>query len=154
MGAPQLTAYVQGQGAVSADQLNTFEQTCDSFAQLRALTGLPGMQVFCRGAVTPGDNGQGQFYWVAGFTAPDNSLTIIRPSGTATGAWVRLGASLTVGSLLVVDTVVALQGTIVAASVSSVLVLGFYTVGDGGGGPARRSVVVAVVGQAVQRAAL
>ena len=134
MTAPALQAFIQGQGAASADNLNTFLQGCDNFTQLRAFTGFPGMQVYVKGAVTPGDNGQGSFYWLASSTAPDNGLTVIRPAGTATGAWIRLGGSLTIGDLSIYDTVAALQGSIVAASVSAVYLLGYYLAGDGGAG--------------------
>jgi hypothetical protein len=93
MTAPQLTAYQQGLGAVNADGLNTFEQTCDVLAQLRAITGLPGMQVYVRGSVAVADGGQGQFYWNTTATGADNGTTIIRPTGSiggTPGAWIRI----------------------------------------------------------------
>ena len=52
MSAPALTQYVQGQGAVSADGLNTFLQTCDTIAQLRSFIGTAGIQVYVRGTAT------------------------------------------------------------------------------------------------------
>jgi hypothetical protein len=99
MSAPQLTAYVQGQGSVSADQLDTFEQTCDTVAELRGLTGVPGLQVFVRGYNTPGDGGQGPFYWNPTSTAADNNgASVIQPTGSlGAGRWIRLGGSLQVG---------------------------------------------------------
>lgn len=91
MTAPALQPYVQGQGVVSADNLNTFEQTCDNPPQLRAITGVAGMQVFMRGNVTPGDGGQGTFYWNAAGTAPDdNGVTTILPTGSVIGEWTRI----------------------------------------------------------------
>lgn len=90
MSAPQLTAYIQGQGVVSGDQLNTFCQTADNVTQLRALIGLPGMEVLLRGTNTPGDGGANAFYWNATSIGPDNGTTVIVPTGAATGAWVAL----------------------------------------------------------------
>jgi hypothetical protein len=90
MSAPQLTQYIQGQGSVSADGLNTFMQTCDTVAQLRAFVGLPGIEVTIRGFTAPGDGGAGQFYWDQTGTGPDNGTTIIVPTAAASGCWVRL----------------------------------------------------------------
>lgn len=90
MSAPALAQYVQGQGSVSADNLNTFEQTCDSIAQLSGFIGLPGIQVYVRGTVTPNDGGQGAFFWSATSPGPGNGTTIIVPTGAAIGAWIRL----------------------------------------------------------------
>src|SRR5574337_226282 len=99
MAAPTLTQYNNGQGLVSADQLNTFQQTCDNLAQLRDLTGTVGMQVYVRGTVVPGDGGHGEFYWNVTATGPDDNSSVIVPSGNSTilssaGAWVRLSSSL------------------------------------------------------------
>ena len=90
MPAPALQAYIQGQGAASADNLNTFESTCDTIVQLRGFIGLPGMQVFVRGFLAIGDGGGGPFYWSPTATGPDNGTSIIVPTGSAIGAWVRL----------------------------------------------------------------
>lgn len=90
MTAPLLAAQVQGQGSVSADNLNTYEQTCDNFAQLRGFVGLPGIQVFVRGRSTPSDGGDGVFYWSATSTGPDNNSTVIVPTAAALGAWIKL----------------------------------------------------------------
>ena len=87
MTAPALTNYAQGSTQVSADQLNTFEQTCDNFAQLRTLTGVTGMQVSVRGAVTPSDGGGGEFWWNPNNTAADDNATVIVPGGVTLGGW-------------------------------------------------------------------
>jgi hypothetical protein len=91
--APQLTQYVQGQGVVGADGLNTFEQTCDSVPQLRAFSGVQGMQVSIRGTSAPGDGGQGPFFWnlTAQNPTDDNGNTTIVPPGSTQGCWTRLG---------------------------------------------------------------
>jgi len=89
--APQLTQYALGTAAVTADGLNTFEQGCDNFSQLRAFTGTTGMQVFARGRTSPGDQLGGVFYWNNTSTATDDNLNVITPSGNASaGRWIRV----------------------------------------------------------------
>jgi len=90
MSAPQLTPYQQGLGSVNADGLNTFEQTCNVFNDMRAVVGVTGMQVWARGGVTINDGLQGPFYWNGTLVNPvdDNANTIV-PTGSAQGAWVR-----------------------------------------------------------------
>jgi hypothetical protein len=92
-----LAVQVQGQGVVSADNLNTYLQGADNAAALRGFVGAAAdgvtVQVYMRGTVTPGDGGQGYFYWNPTGTAPDdNGVTTIVPSGAPTGEWTRLGA--------------------------------------------------------------
>lgn len=111
MAAPALQVNIQGQGVVSADNLNTFEQTCDNPPQLRAITGVTGMQVYMRGFVTPGDGGQGPFYWNALGTGPDdNGATAIVPTGAVVGEWTRIPNLGTSGASS--GTVVALGTTV------------------------------------------
>lgn len=90
MSAPALSIAIQGQGSVSADNLNTYSQTCDTIAQLRAFVGAPGVQVYIRGLVSVGDGGQGAFVWVANVTGTDDGKSIIVPTSTASGYWERL----------------------------------------------------------------
>lgn len=92
MSAPQLSTYVNGQAAsVTGDQLNTFEQTCDSVSQLRTFIGAAGIQVYLRGFSTPADGGQGEFYWNASGTGPDDfGVTNIVPNGATVGCWTRI----------------------------------------------------------------
>lgn len=90
MAAPQLTAQIQGQGTVSADQLNTYGQWCVNVTQLRNFIGLPYMEVFLEGLVSPGDGGQGIFYWNPTSLGPDNGTTIIVPQPGVPGAWVMI----------------------------------------------------------------
>ena len=90
MGAPALKVQIQGQTTASADNLNTYEQTCDDFVQLRGLIGITGMQVFVRGQTAPNDGAAGDFYWSSNATGPDDNMNVIVPTGAATGAWIRL----------------------------------------------------------------
>lgn len=90
MSAPALTAYQNGVLQVNADGLNSFVQSCDDVTQLRAFVGVPGIQVYLRGLASALDGGQGMFYWNASSIAADNGVTVIVPSGAATGAWNRI----------------------------------------------------------------
>lgn len=95
MTAPALASYVNGIGQVSADNYNTFLQTCDIAAQLRGFAGVPGIEVYMRGFLTIGDGGQGIFYWNAGGTAADDGgVTTIVPSSSTAGVWTRLSSVL------------------------------------------------------------
>ena len=133
MTAPQLTQFIQGQGAVNADALNTFEQTCDTYAQLAAFTGLSGMQVYMRGFVAAGDGGQGPFYWNATSTAADDGgVTTISPVGSvASGRWLRLPTNSP--TLSTFANVAALRSYAPTGSSTSAQTLGYYSAGDGGG---------------------
>lgn len=90
--SPCLRVYVNGPPPISACNLNTFEQTCDTVAQLRELIGTPGLQVLVRGLYAVGDGRGGPFVWSATQIGGDDGLTIIFPvGGASTGAWVRQG---------------------------------------------------------------
>lgn len=95
MSAPALLVQVQGVTNVSADNLNTYEQTCDTSSELAAFVGVDGMQVFLRGLSAPGDGGQGPFYWADGVFANDG-VNVIVPIGAYNGAWLRLPLNLVV----------------------------------------------------------
>lgn len=93
MTAPALQVYANGQSnAVSGDQLNTFQQTCNTFADLRAFPGTPGLQIACRGRTNVGDGLGGDFYWNAASTAADNNNTIVAAQGQTVGRWLRLSS--------------------------------------------------------------
>jgi hypothetical protein len=96
MTAPSLTVFVNGVGAVNADNLNTFEQTCDNLAQARAYTGTQGSNLFTRNTDGSIAGGAGIFYWNLTSTATDDSgLTNIQPSGQAgAGRWLRINLNL------------------------------------------------------------
>ena len=119
MSAPQLTQYVQGSTVLSADGLNTMQQTCDNFAQLRGLVGVPGMQVYPRGRYSANDGYAGTFYWNASLSgATDDNTNTILPPGYTLGGWVRINSII--GNLVAastagaptVPTVTAFQGEI------------------------------------------
>ena len=80
----------QGLGSVTADNLNAYSNVVQTFTQLRALSGQTGMGVIALGGAYVADGLQGVFYWVPTSTAADNGTNIIRPTGVANGAWVRL----------------------------------------------------------------
>lgn len=90
MSSPALTTYQNGFNQVSGDQLNTFQQTCDTVADLRNFIGLPGVQVYVRGISSNNDGGQGSFIWNASGGGTDNGMTNIVPSSASSGAWNRL----------------------------------------------------------------
>lgn len=94
MSAPALTQYVQGVTTPSADNLNSMMQTCDTFADLRGLVGVPGMMVVSRGAFSIGDGLGGSFYWSAAGTGPDDGINQIAPFGASVGVWIRLPSGL------------------------------------------------------------
>lgn len=99
-----LQVYVAGGSGVSPDNLNTFQQTCDSMAILRSFVGITGVQVFVRGTAVPNDGGQGEFYWNAGGIAPDdNGITTVVPNGSTptSGEWTRIAAAGTISTLSV-----------------------------------------------------
>ena len=89
MSIPALNAAIQGQGTVSADNLNTYVQTAQMAPQLRDFVGLPGMLVQLQGILEPNDGSGGWFYWNSTGTQPDDNLNYIVPTGTTTGEWER-----------------------------------------------------------------
>jgi hypothetical protein len=109
MGVPALATQVQGQGSVSADNLNTFIQTCDTIARLRNIIGLLNMQILLLGTSTPNDGGQGAFYWASGSGFVDDSFNTIVPIGTSTGAWIRVGSA----GLLPTSPLITVSGTVI-----------------------------------------
>lgn len=119
-----LTTQADGGPPVTGDMFNTFEQTCDNVAQLRAFIGITGMQVYVRGTIAPNDGGQGPFYWNASGTAPDdNGVTTIVPTGSASGEWTRLPFSaigdLTIAGNLTVNENASIAGNLSVAGTAS-----------------------------------
>lgn len=132
MTAPLLVAQIQGQGTVSADNLNTFIQNCTNIAQLRSFIGLPGMCVFIDGSVTPGDGGAGPFYWNTTSVGPDDNSSVIVPQPGVPGAWIRLAISQT--SPVNVSTIASLRNFAGGASSPVIWIEGYNTPADGGEG--------------------
>jgi hypothetical protein len=56
---PKLFVQIQGQGSVSADQMNSTIQWCQTVTQLRSFIGQPTMTVFVQGINASDDGGQG-----------------------------------------------------------------------------------------------
>ena len=106
MGAPSNTAYIQGQGQVSADGLNTFVQTANTADDLRDFTGLPGISVNLLGIESVNDGSGGLFFWAAGSTAADDNLNVIAPTAASSGRWLREGVLLTTLPVEVAEVVV------------------------------------------------
>lgn len=97
MSAPALAAQIQGQGTVSADNLNTYMQTAQTTSQLREFTGLPGMVVFLQGVAFADDGGGGFFYWNPSGTQLDDNFNYIVPNNASSGEWQRLTITELVG---------------------------------------------------------
>lgn len=123
MSAPALNAAIQGQGTVSADNLNTYTQTAQMTSQLRAFTGLPGMAVWLQGIVFANDGNGGFFYWNPSGTEPDDNFNYIVPTGSSTGEWERLTISSASGpgtfTTLTVTGLSTLSGDVIIGGILS-----------------------------------
>lgn len=138
MSAPSLAAQIQGQGVVSADNLNTYMQTAQMASQLRDFSGLPGMAVILQGITVPNDGFGGVFYWNSAGTEPDDNLNYIIPEGTGTGEWVRFGLIATSGAsgflaLITASSVAAAGTTQGTATLLAAQINNITTVGSGSG---------------------
>lgn len=123
MTGPILTNYQNGVGNISGPQANSFVQNAQNVAQLRAFVGVTPLVVFLEGYVTPGDNGQGNFYWNASAVNPvdDGGVTTIVPPAAASGCWSRISvlgtiSTLTPGSYTNTNITVSPQGQITQIS--------------------------------------
>lgn len=87
---PTPTFQAQGQGVVSARDLNSTVQACQNLAQMRGLVGIGQAVLFLEGYTSQGDGGQGLYGWNSTATGPDNGTTVIQPTGVTVGAWVLL----------------------------------------------------------------
>lgn len=94
---PSNAVQIQGQGSVSADQLNTFLQYVQTFSNLRAFTGNSNMTVFCQGGTAINDGNQGLLYWNSAVTT-DDGVNNILPSGSTSGGWTRVTPKQTVAA--------------------------------------------------------
>jgi hypothetical protein len=130
MTAPALNAVIQGQGSVSADNLNTYIQSTTLVPNLRGFVGLPGIQVYCRGLATVNDGGGGFFYWNTPVSSPvDDGVNTIVPVGASNGCWSRL---LGAGSVSTRTTLLSGAGSYLTPI--GVRQLRISMVGGGGGG--------------------
>jgi len=100
MSAPSLNAAIQGQGTISADNLNTFTQTAQMTSQLREFTGLPGMLVFLQGVAFANDGNGGFFWWNPSGTEPDDNFNFIVPSNASTVSASQIDVTNTAGSTI------------------------------------------------------
>lgn len=102
MTLPANAVQVQGQGVVTADNLNTYVQYCSTAPVLRTFIGANNMTVYLLGIAAINDEGQGSFYWDGSSTADDDNFSIIVPSGVTSGAWIRspVASAATPGSPL------------------------------------------------------
>ena len=128
MAPPLPTVSAQGQGATPADQLNTYVQTVQNFAQLRSFTALNDMSVQVLGGASEGDGSQGLFWYNASSTATDDNATVIVPTGNTQGAWLLLPpgdqspgnfASLDVSGNAVVGGNLSVGGTLTTTGVAT-----------------------------------
>jgi hypothetical protein len=135
MAAPALVVNQQGITVLSADQLNSYELTCDTFAQLRAFPGTAGMQVYARGQTAVSDGYQGEFYWNATISNPvDDNVSTIVPSGSTQGAWIRLAFAQGAGTGYSFLTGLGLTSWTAPTQTVAATVFKATLVGGGGGG--------------------
>jgi hypothetical protein len=87
---PSNTTFSNGLGVVPDDSLNTFTQTCQTFAQLRLFVGLVGMAAIVQGGAAPGDGQGGIFYWNAGNYTDNGMTVIVPPAAFGQGAWLAV----------------------------------------------------------------
>lgn len=97
-GVPSNSVQIQGKGVVSADQLNTYVQTCTNVAALRTFIGTPNLQVDIQGYVSTADGGQGTFIWDPTASGDDGGITKVQPTGASSGAWVRVPSVAFIGA--------------------------------------------------------
>ena len=90
MSVPSLVAYLQGQGAAGADDLNTLVRGGALVSDLQSFSGLQNMTVYLIGGASPGDGLQGTFYWNASWTGTPDNINSVQPYAALLGAWVRL----------------------------------------------------------------
>jgi hypothetical protein len=115
MTAPSNKVFRNGQSeSVSGDQLNTFTQWITNVAALRSFIGTASMSIFLEGFDTINDGGEGQFYWNAEGTGPDDDgVTNVVPYGASIGCWTRFssGASTLVNSVTSPDDTLTVDPT-------------------------------------------
>jgi hypothetical protein len=129
---PALTVSVNGVGAVSDAQLNSFMQSGALAANLRQFTGLNSMTAYLVGLTSQGDGGQGVFVFNSASTAADDGENVIAPSGSLQGRWLRQSGA---GLMILFPTIAALRASTASPPPSTVVfVEGYYVGADGGEG--------------------
>ena len=89
--APRLSRYMNGfASALYADELNANGQVCNTYNDLRAFVAEPGMAVYCQGAASIGDGGQGWFAWTVAPAVDDNANIIVSTRAFPPAYWSRL----------------------------------------------------------------
>ena len=123
MTAPKLTSYSPGTPAtaITGDQLNTFIQSCDNMAQLRAVPAAPGQMVYVRGFSSINDGGQGFFYYSLGSGTDDGGITTVVPATYPPAYWYRSSGLNTISQNYVRNTTVG--QTVITANYSPGYVL-------------------------------
>ena len=141
---PALNLYTPGQAVFSASWANGIVQSGAFLADLRSFSGVPNMTVQLIGFTAQGDGGQGMFVWSTNAGTDDGGVTCVVPNGVTQGCWLRQlpgyvvpssafsGFSTLVGS---VANIAALRAaTTTSLTPGQVLVDGYFTGADGGGG--------------------
>lgn len=90
MPVPAPFVAVQGGPVISADNLNTLLQAGLLAADLRQISGEPGMCMMLSGINSVNDGAGGFFYWNASGDEVDDNYNYIVPYGAAAGLWQRL----------------------------------------------------------------
>ena len=89
---PSPAVQIENQGVVGADQFNTFLSTVVNLDQLRTFPGIHNMMCLVQGTNEAGDGGA-TIYWYDMFNVSmDNNSSVIRPTGTVQGRWIKSGA--------------------------------------------------------------
>ena len=120
MSVPSNVVFQNGINQVNADQLNTFVQGATTYSTLKGFIGVTGMTAYMQGTSAPADGGQGNFYWNATGTNPDDGgVTTIIPNGSSAGngEWTRISnitgladGEIFVGNSSNIATAVAMSG--------------------------------------------
>lgn len=119
MAVPANFVAQNGVSQISADNLNTCVQTVNTVASLRGFIGTGLQQVVLEGSSSPGDGGQGTFYWNStGVAADDGGVTTVVPNGVSVGCWTRIGHNY-ISSTLPLGSAVALTNA-VPANITSI----------------------------------
>ena len=133
MTQPSLKVQLQGVTTASADNLNTYGQTCASVAQLRAFIGLPNMLVYLQGLSTPDDGGEGDFLWWATVSEADDGENYIIPPGANGGGWIRQGPNLVLPAPQITGMLSAVTDAnakaVLTSIIAALVVLGLVTSG-------------------------